>query len=94
MGSTTEFFIAIIRCDSPSPTILETRGEYGSIIIGMLNSVASTLPELKNTKISCLEYDARKGRLPGWDSVDDFDVVMVTGSGKNKPYNAVPIAES
>lgn len=87
MVSTTEFLIAIIKCGSPSPAILETHGEYGDIIAEMLDSMMSTLPESK-TKISYLAYDARNGRLPGWNSVYNFDAVIVTGSGKNKLYYA------
>ncbi|KFY37420.1 hypothetical protein V494_04758 [Pseudogymnoascus sp. VKM F-4513 (FW-928)] len=79
--------VACIKCGSPSPTVLDTRGEYYDMITEMLDSVAPTLPEPKGTDISYLAYDATKGELPQWELVDNFDAVIVTGSGlyKDKP---------
>ncbi|KAL5350195.1 hypothetical protein ACLOAV_005232 [Pseudogymnoascus australis] len=47
----------------------------------MLDSVAATLPESNmSPMISYLSFDAEKGQLPGWASLNGFDAVFITGS--------------
>jgi hypothetical protein len=87
-------FFAFIKCGSPSQGVLETHGEYSDILTDMLQSVAPTLPEWGETDISGLTFDARRGHLPGQGTIDDFDAVVVTGSGMNEPYYAGVILKS
>lgn len=56
----------------------------------MLDSVAAKLPESNmSPMISYLSFDAERGQLPGWSSLDEFDAVLITGSSKNQPFNTV-----
>ncbi|KFY58520.1 hypothetical protein V496_06086 [Pseudogymnoascus sp. VKM F-4515 (FW-2607)] len=91
MNSTNRsILIAFIKCGTPSTIILQTRGEYGDIMGDMLDSVAATLPEPNmSPMISYLSFDAEKGQLPGWASVDGFDAVFITGSSYSA-FNSQP----
>ncbi|OBT89624.1 hypothetical protein VE02_01727 [Pseudogymnoascus sp. 03VT05] len=77
----SSLFFAFIKCGSPSQGVLETRGEYSDILTDMLQSVAPTLPEWGETDITGLTFDATRGHLPGPGTIDEFDAVVVTGSG-------------
>lgn len=87
----SSLFVACIKCGSPTPSVLDSRGEYADIFVERLQSVASKTPGWEERNISYLSFDARKGFLP---SVDGFDAVVVTGSGKNEPYYAVETIKS
>ncbi|KFX88356.1 hypothetical protein V490_07684 [Pseudogymnoascus sp. VKM F-3557] len=73
--------IACIKCGSPSPSVLASRGEYADIFIERLQSVASITPGWEDTRISHDSFDARKGHLPPLIAVEGYDALVVTGSG-------------
>lgn len=84
----TKLFIACIKCGNPPSSILETRGGYSDILMEMLQEVPSTIPGWNNSDISYITFDATKGQLPRRQSLDGYDAVVITGSGKNEPYYA------
>lgn len=90
----TSFFVACIKCGTPSKSVLEKSGEYNDILMEVLQRVASTNKEWSKTDIVYLSFNATKGFLPKVKTLDDFDAVVITGSGKNEPRLAAVIFES
>lgn len=87
----TKLFIACIKCGNPPSSVLETKGGYSDILMEMLQEVSSTIPGWNNSDISYITFDATKGQLPRRQSLDGYDAVVITSSGKNKPYYVAAI---
>jgi hypothetical protein len=79
----TSFFAACIKCGTPSKSVLEKSGEYNNILMEVLQTVALTNEEWNETDITYISFDATKGFLPRVQTLEDFDAVIITGSGKN-----------
>lgn len=93
-SSPTSLLIACIKCGNPPSSVLETRGGYSDILMEMLQEVSSASPQWDNTDISYITFDATKGQLPRRQSLDSYDAVVITGSGKNEPYYAAAIPKA
>ncbi|KFY42424.1 hypothetical protein V495_04533 [Pseudogymnoascus sp. VKM F-4514 (FW-929)] len=77
----SSFFAACIKCGTPSKSVLEKSGEYNNILMEVLQTVALANEEWNKTDITYISFDATKGFLPRVQTLEDFDAVIITGSG-------------
>ena len=75
----TSIRLALFLCDTPLPSVQETDGDYTTIFTTLLHNSAP------NTHFIIDPYDV-KNRLEYPEDVDQYQGIILTGSGQPTPY--------
>lgn len=85
--STRTLSIALLVADTPAPTIVNKRGDYGKIYTDWLEKSLAAIPRhgwQDEYKLSITAFDVvNEQRYPDDGMLSDglFDAIMITGSG-------------
>ena len=80
----TSIRLALFLCDTPLPSVQETDGDYTTIFTTLLHNSAP------NTHFIIDPYDV-KNRLEYPEDVDQYQGIILTGSGQPTSYTRILI---
>lgn len=72
--------IAMIKCDTPVPAVVEKFGSYGDIFVKLLTDAAWRVYGQEGVEVETSLWNVVKGSYPDEETLGRLDCVLVTGS--------------